>query len=81
MTFLSPLRGLGWWDIVPTACAVGCILAPLRGLLTADATACAVGCILTPLRGLLTAAATACATGCIFILLRGNGPALLFGDW
>jgi hypothetical protein len=31
MTFLSPLRGCVSLDILPTACAVGCILAPLRG--------------------------------------------------
>ena len=30
--FLSPLRGLNRFPSVPTACAVGCVLAPLRGL-------------------------------------------------
>jgi hypothetical protein len=31
VSFLSPLRGLVLPDVLPTACAVGCILAPLRG--------------------------------------------------
>jgi hypothetical protein len=30
-TILSPLRGSLTSHILPTACAVGCILAPLRG--------------------------------------------------
>ena len=35
MSFLSPLRGLVPAGVLPTARAVGCILAPLRGWFTA----------------------------------------------
>jgi hypothetical protein len=64
---LSPLRGSRWFPASPMAHAVGCILAPLRGLarvlfllqcrtsvpplFRTLPTAHAVGCILAPLRG------------------------------
>lgn len=52
VTLLSPLWGLVWWDVRPTGCAMGYILAPLRGLSTVAAVRI-IGGIVIPLCGLM----------------------------